>query len=56
MAQTTIVCHLCNAALFAGDSVRWDKTRMDIVGKAGKNTQSYARDYRKPWKLPIYKV
>lgn len=55
MAQTTIVCHLANAALFAGETVRWDKSKMDIVGKAGKNTLSYAREYRKPWKLPLYR-
>jgi predicted dehydrogenase len=54
MAQTTIVCHLANAALLAGETVRWDKTKMDIVGKAGKNTLSYQRSYRKPWKLPVY--
>jgi predicted dehydrogenase len=56
MAQSTIVCHLANAALLGGESVRWDKTRMDLVGKAGRNTLSYAREYRKPWKLPVYKV
>ncbi len=56
MAQTTIVCHLGNAALFAGETVRWDKAKMDIVGKAGRSTISYARDYRKPYKLPIYKA
>lgn len=56
MAQTTIVCHLANAAMFAGDTVRWDKSKMDIVGRAGKETQSYTRDYRKGYKLPIFKV
>lgn len=56
MAQTTIVCHLANASYLAGESVVWDKTRMDIVGRAGKDTQSYRREYRKPWKLPIYRV
>jgi predicted dehydrogenase len=55
MAQTTIVCHLANAALLAGETVRWDKEAMDISGRAGKNTSSYAREYRKPWKLPVYK-
>jgi predicted dehydrogenase len=56
MAQTTIVCHLCNAALFAGETIRWDKAKMDLVGRAGRNTLSYGREYRKPWKLPIYKA
>ncbi len=54
MAQSTIVCHLANAALLAGETVKWDKSKMDIAGKAGKNTQSYRREYRKPYKLPIY--
>ncbi len=56
MAQTTIVCHLINSSVLAGETVRFDKEKMDIVGRAGKNTQSYHREYRKPWKLPIYKV
>lgn len=56
MAQTTIVCHLANVSLLAGETVSWSKEKMDIVGKAGKNTQSYAREYRKPWKLPFYKA
>ncbi len=51
MAQTTIVCHLANAALLAGESVRWSKEKMDIVGRAGKNTSSYKREYRKPYSL-----
>lgn len=54
MAQTTIVCHLANASLLAGGTVHWSKEKMDIVGNAGKGTLSYARPYRKPWKLPHY--
>ncbi len=54
VAQTTIVCHLVNAALYANQSVRWDKARMDIVGRAGKQTLAYSRPYRKPWKLVRY--
>ena len=46
---------LANAAMFAGETVHWDKAKMDIVGKAGRDTQSYAREYRKGYKLPIYK-
>lgn len=56
MAQTTIVCHLANAAYLAGEAVRWDKTKMDIVGKAGKNTTAYRREYRKGYNLPMYKT
>ncbi len=55
MAQTTVVCHLVNAAYLAGETVKWDKAKFDIAGKTGKDTQSYYREYRKPWKLPIYK-
>ena len=56
MAQTTIVCHLANASLLAGETVHWSKEKMDLVGKAGRDTSSYLRPYRAPWKLPIYKV
>lgn len=56
LAQTTIVCHLINASLLSGETVRWDKKKMDIVGNAGKNTLAYQREYRKPWKLPIHRV
>jgi len=56
MAQTTIACHLVNASYLAGETVHFDKAKMDIVGSAGKHTQSYYREYRKPWKLPIYKA
>lgn len=52
MYQTTAVCHLANAAFVSGEVVRWDKAKDDIVGKAGKDTLPYAREYRKPWKLP----
>ena len=55
MAQTTIVCHLANVSVLCGETVRWSKDKMDIVGKAGRDTSSYMREYRKPWKLPIYK-
>lgn len=56
MAQTTIVCHLGNVSYLAGETVHWDKSKMDLVGKAGRDTQSYYREYRKPWKLPVYKA
>ena len=56
MAQTTIVCHLANASYLAGEPVRWSKEQMDIVGRAGKDTIYYQREYRKPWKLPVYKA
>lgn len=54
MAQTTIVCHLANVSVLCGETVRWSKDKMDILGKAGKDTSSYMREYRKRWKLPVY--
>ncbi len=54
VAQTTIVCHLVNAALESGQVVRWNKAAMEIDGKTGKDTLAYSRPYRKPWKLPVY--
>ena len=56
VAQTTVVCHLVNASLMSGETVKFDKAKMDIVGKAGKNTSAYRREYRKPYSLPIYKL
>lgn len=54
VARTTIACHLVNAALYAGEAVRWDPTKNEIVGRAGKETLAWSRRYRKPWKLPVY--
>lgn len=55
MAQTTITCHLVNMAYLSGETVRWNKAKMEVVGNAGKNTTSYFRPYRKGYTLPIYK-
>ncbi|WP_395143101.1 Gfo/Idh/MocA family protein [Armatimonas sp.] len=55
MAQTTAVCHLANIAYLCGETVHFDKATMDLVGKTGRDTTSYWREYRKPWKLPVYK-
>lgn len=54
LAQTTIVCHLINASLLCGEIVRWDKFNNDIVGRVGKDTLSYSREYRRPFRLPSY--
>ena len=54
MAKTTIICHLINAAYLAGQPVKWSAEHNDIEGDAGKDTQSYQRDYRSPWTLPSY--
>ena len=55
MAQTTITCHLANLAHLTGEVIRWDAETMDVIGKTGKDQTPYAREYRKPWKLPSYK-
>lgn len=55
IAQTTIVCHLANAAMLAGETVRWDDAKQDIAGRAGKNTLAYRRPYRKGYSLPNYR-
>lgn len=55
VAQTTIVCHLSNVALSSGETVHWDNKKQDLVGKAGRNSLSYHRPYRKGYKLPEYK-
>jgi predicted dehydrogenase len=55
VAQTTIVCHLSNIALYAGEAVHWDQAKQDIAGRAGKNTDCYHRPNRKGYTLPIYR-
>lgn len=54
VAQTTDCCHLVNAALFSGEQVRWDKSKYDIAGSAGKRTMGYTRQYRKGYTLKQY--
>ncbi len=56
VAQTTIVCHLSNVAMEAGEMVRWDNAKMDlpVVRRAG-NCISYQRAYRKGYTLPNYR-
>jgi predicted dehydrogenase len=56
VAQTTIVCHLSNAAMYAGETLRWDSKKWDLVGKAGRSALQYHRPYRDGYKLPQYKM
>lgn len=51
VAQTTMICHLVNCSLYSGQTVNWSKSQMDIIGKAGKDTLSYHRNYRGSWSL-----
>jgi predicted dehydrogenase len=55
VAQTTIVCHLANIAMYSGEVIHWDNRKQDLIGKAGKNTLAYRRPYRKPYNLPNYR-
>ncbi len=51
VAQTTMTCHLVNCSLYSGETVHFDKGRMDIVGNAGKDTLAYHREYRKQYEM-----
>lgn len=55
VAQTTALCHLSNMAMHAGETLHFNGAKMDVVGKAGKNSPSYDRPYRKGYTLPRYK-
>lgn len=55
MNQTTTVCHLANIAYLTGETVRWDSERSDLRGGRGKETLPYAREYRRPWELPVHR-
>ena len=57
MAKTTMVCHLGNIALQTGKTLHWDPKKQDIANRSDvKNCISYEREYRKPWKLKMYKA
>ena len=57
MYCTTTVCHLANLAYLHGKSIRWDGQKGVVVGdRKAMDVQSYRREYRKPWKLPTYKM
>lgn len=57
MAKTTMICHLGNIAYECGKVVQWDGQKEDIVNHHDvKNCISYEREYRKPWKLKLYKA
>ena len=55
MYRTTAVCHLANIAYLTGETVHWDHEKDDLAGKTGRDTLPYQREYRKPWKLPVYR-
>ena len=55
MYRTTAICHLANLAYLTGETLHWDHEKDDLAGKTGRDQLPYQREYRKPWKLPIYK-
>jgi predicted dehydrogenase len=57
MGKTTMICHLGNVAFQTGKTVHWDAEKQDVANRADvKHCISYEREYRKPWKLKIYKA
>ncbi|MBA4148292.1 MAG: Gfo/Idh/MocA family oxidoreductase [Verrucomicrobia bacterium] len=57
MGRTTMLCHLGNIALQTGKTLHWDVKKQDVTNRGDvKGCISYAREYRKPWKLKMYKA
>jgi hypothetical protein len=56
MAKTTMLCLLGNIALQSGNTLRWDMQKQDVANHGDvKHCISYEREYRKPWKLTVFK-
>lgn len=56
MAKTTMLCLLGNIAWQSGAIVRWDARQQDVANLGDvKHCVSYAREYRRPWKLKAFK-
>lgn len=57
MYLTTTCCHLSNLSYQAERSIKWDGQKGVVVGdKKAMDYPAYRREYRKPWKLPVYKM
>ncbi len=57
MGRTTMLCHLGNIALQTGKTLQWDAEKQDVANRGDvKSCGSYEREYRKPWKLKMYKA
>lgn len=55
MHQTTVVCHLANAAYLSGEDLLWDNAKQTIPNsRKARETLPFRREYRKPWKLPMH--
>ncbi|MDQ6632666.1 MAG: hypothetical protein M3Y82_13085, partial [Verrucomicrobiota bacterium] len=57
MAKTTMLCHLGNISYETGKTLHWNAKKQDVENHNDvKNCLSYEREYRKPWKLKMYKA
>ena len=56
LAKTTILCHLGNISWQAQTTVKWDAQKQDVANRDARQAMAYEREYRKPWKLKIYKA
>jgi len=55
MHRTTTMCHLANLTYLVGRSIRWDADKEVPVGdREAMECQSYRREYRRPWTLPMH--
>jgi predicted dehydrogenase len=57
MHSTTTMCHLANLAYRTGKRIRWDAEKEVVIGdREAMNDPCYQREYRRPWKLPMYRA
>ncbi|HXK95512.1 MAG TPA: Gfo/Idh/MocA family oxidoreductase [bacterium] len=57
MHKTTVLCHLANIAFRTGKKLEWDASREIITNEpAAMDCPQYRREYRAPWKLPVYSL
>ncbi len=57
MHRTTTMCHLANLAYLVGRTIHWDAEREIVIGDPkAMECQSYQREYRSPWKLPMHRA
>ena len=56
LAKTTTICHLGNISWQAQTTVKWDAKTQDVANRDARRAMAYEREYRKPWKLKVYKA
>jgi hypothetical protein len=55
--RSTTLCHLANMAYLLKRRIHWDAAREEPIGDVqAKSCLAYQREYRKPWKLPMYEA